>query len=325
MKDRVSIIVPIYNAGTYLKESIDSLLKQTYRNLEIILVDDGSTDNSAEIANSFTNDNVHLIRQPNSGASIARNTGLKHATGEFIQFMDADDYLSVDKIEKQVDALQSFPLKVAVCDYISFEDSEDYLQKKGKDQRSFIYSSDDPIDFLINLLGGNGSSNFVQPNSWLVHQSLIKKSGVWKEYRGPDEDGEFFARVILESDGILHVPGVYNYYRRTPGKDKLSLKADNESLDNIFLTIGLKYQYLKQKSNDPRIEKAIAKQYLDFAVHQYPQNKKHSSIAYEKYLQLNQKATLPLLGGSVIELLKYTFGWRTARIIKHYFRKAVRK
>lgn len=103
----VSVIIPVCNGQQYLAEAIESALGQTYQPIEIIVVDDGSTDKSAEIAKSY--DQVHYMFQPNQGVSVARNTGLSVAQGEFIAFLDADDQWAADKLSLQVNYLLSHP------------------------------------------------------------------------------------------------------------------------------------------------------------------------------------------------------------------------
>ena len=102
MQPLVSIIIPVYNASAYLENAIRELLKQTYQHLEIIIVDDASTDNSLKLAKQNSSEKVIVISQDNAGAACARNNGLKTAKGEYVQFMDIDDFLSYDKISKQV-------------------------------------------------------------------------------------------------------------------------------------------------------------------------------------------------------------------------------
>lgn len=102
----VSIVIPCYNAGRWLREAIDSCLGQTYPNLEIIVVDDGSTDDSLSIARSYGSDIV-VSTGPNKGESGARNKGFSLSHGDFIQFLDADDYLLPEKIERQVALLET--------------------------------------------------------------------------------------------------------------------------------------------------------------------------------------------------------------------------
>lgn len=107
-KDVVSIIIPSYNCKDYLIEAVNNCLEQTYKKLEIIIVDDGSTDGTREIIEkNFNHSNIIYFYKPNGGLSSARNAGLKIATGEFVQFLDADDLLISNKIEKQVEFLKS--------------------------------------------------------------------------------------------------------------------------------------------------------------------------------------------------------------------------
>ena len=320
----VSIIIPVYNSQQFIGPAVLALQEQTYPNLEIIIVDDGSSDGSLEEALHFESFTCKVIKQVNSGAAVARNTGLKHASGDFIQFLDVDDLLSDDKIEKQVKALEEHKNAVAVCNYINFSNESELIDGgKKEDQFAFIYSSDSPVDFLINLYGGmNGRSHFIQTNSWLVPRSVIDKAGEWRSYRCPDDDGEFFARVLLASEGIIYVPGVYNYYRRTNSEANLSQKSGKKYLQNTLLTIDLKHSYLNSHSNNrSAISKAIATQYLNFAVSVYPENKVLSKIAYKRYKSFNVKVLLPKLGGTFIELIKNILGWKTARLLKYYLRE----
>ncbi len=113
---KVSIIVPIYNTEKYLKKCLDSIVRQTHQNLEIILVDDGSTDNSSEIANSYAkiDKRIKVIHQENQGQSTARNTGLSKATGEYISFIDSDDEIAKNFIEELLSAY-SDNTSLSVC------------------------------------------------------------------------------------------------------------------------------------------------------------------------------------------------------------------
>lgn len=99
---KVSIIIPVYNSGKYMKECIYSVLNQSYENLGIIIINDGSTDKSFEIAQSFQDNKIKLLSQENKGAVSARNLGLHYASEELIQFLDSDDILDKDKIKEQI-------------------------------------------------------------------------------------------------------------------------------------------------------------------------------------------------------------------------------
>ncbi len=313
----VSIIVPLYNAEDYISATLDSLLSQSWARFEIIVVDDGSMDNSLEIVKSFPDRRIKIVCQQNCGAAIARNTGLEHAKGEFIQFMDADDLLSAEKIELQLTALGNNPEKVALCNYIEFFDVDDILEKSvPENQKNFILSTDSPADFLLNLWGANGSSNFIQTNSWLVPRNLIDKAGMWRKYRCPDDDGEFFTRLLLASKGIVYVPAALNYYRRFLSEGNLSNQRSNHALKNSLLTIDLKKKYIENHLSSININRAFARQYMNFAVYNYLNNKKLSKLAERKYKALDVKASPPLIGGWFIQRMARIFGWKFALRLK---------
>ena len=121
----ISIIVPVYNVEAYLEKCVESLIHQTYRSLQIILVNDGSTDNSLTIAEQLAakDSRIELYSQPNQGLSAARNTGMQYAIGEYISFIDSDDYIALDFYESLINAIGDY-------DFIQLVISE--LQQMGK-------------------------------------------------------------------------------------------------------------------------------------------------------------------------------------------------
>src|SRR5690606_2283060 len=119
----VSIIIPCYNAEKYVAEAIQSALDQTYPNCEVIVIDDGSTDGSLEVIQSF-GDKIRCETGPNKGGCAARNRGLELAKGEWIQFLDADDLISVEKIERQMEqAMRLRPEVLMSCQWKRFRDN----------------------------------------------------------------------------------------------------------------------------------------------------------------------------------------------------------
>lgn len=106
---KISVIIPVYNVEKFLPQCLSSIVHQTYKNLEIIIVDDGSPDNSEQIYTYYANNDkrIKVIKQKNAGISVARNTGIKHATGDYIHFIDSDDYIDLDYYEKMISAIQN--------------------------------------------------------------------------------------------------------------------------------------------------------------------------------------------------------------------------
>ena len=118
MEKLVSIIVPVYNVDKYLERCVNSIIQQSYRNLEIILVDDGSTDNSGTICDTYKekDDRIIVIHKENGGLSDARNAGIKIFTGEYVTFIDSDDYVSLDMISYMMLVLEKTACKVVQCE-----------------------------------------------------------------------------------------------------------------------------------------------------------------------------------------------------------------
>ena len=320
---KVSVIIPFYNSATLLTRTIDSIIAQTYTNIEVIMVDDGSTDDSYSIASKYINHYITVLKQCNAGASNARNKGLLYSKGDFIQFLDAGDVIDPNKIAVQLEALQKNPEKLAVCKYKQFNVQDEITKSDYPDQSSFIYSCDNPQEFLINLWGGYGKMNFIQTNCWLVPRKIIEKIGCWRAYRCPDDDGEFFARVILASKGIVYTPGVYNFYHiDESGKNQLSRTKNHKYLMNSLLTIDLKYGYLQKYGHHNLLNRAIAAQYYRFAVDMYPLRKNLSTIAWKRFCSLGEDPPELLLGGRMIQLVYNLFGWRIARLLRFYFRES---
>src|SRR6266849_6381395 len=124
MQPLVSILVPLFNAERWIGDTLESALSQTWQNKEVIVVDDGSTDRSLEIARRYESETLKIITQENRGCSAAKQTALENCNGAFVQYLDADDLLSENKIEAQMKVLSDAPEKVSVCRTVFFFDGE---------------------------------------------------------------------------------------------------------------------------------------------------------------------------------------------------------
>ncbi|MBQ8615735.1 MAG: glycosyltransferase, partial [Clostridia bacterium] len=128
---KISIILPVYNVENYLDKCLTSLVNQTYQNLEIILVNDGSPDNSGEVCENWAkkDSRIKVLHKANGGVSSARNFGLDNATGDFIGFIDPDDFVELDMYEKLLNALNSQNATMAMCRYQNVFENSDRIQK----------------------------------------------------------------------------------------------------------------------------------------------------------------------------------------------------
>ena len=315
----VSIIIPVYNSEKYLSETVQSALSQTWTNKEIIIVDDGSTDLSLSIAKSFESEVVKVYSQENKGASSARNNGLLAAKGEYIQFLDADDLISPEKIEKQVACLNGSVTHLAISDTIYFNDGEMISDDTYSDSW-YSTGSKDPVDFLTKLYAGNevmpGYGGIITIHSWLCPRLLIEKAGPWNEKLSVDDDGEFFCRVVLASDGIIFCREAFNYYRKFNHRLSLSAQNNRKSIESAILANDLKYDHLKSMTNDPIIDKIFARHYWWTGVPAYPRFKDLSKYCIQKAEQLGYNGEKYVGGPGGHRLTKY-FGWKIARIIAY--------
>ncbi len=208
MAPLVSILIPAYNSERWIAETIKSALNQTWPNKEIIIVDDGSRDQTLASARRFASKTVAVISQENQGASAARNKALQLCQGDYIQWLDADDLLSPDKIQTQMEAAEKCEskLKLISCGWGDFL----YRPMKARFVPTALWCDLDPLEWLLRKWEGN---LHMQTATWLVSRELTSAAGPWDTRLLVDNDGEYFFRVIRSGDGVKFVPGVRVFYR----------------------------------------------------------------------------------------------------------------
>ena len=323
-KPLVSIIIPLYNAEKYVGETMRSVQNQTWPNKEIIVVDDGSTDSSLAVVNSCKDKNTRIITQANNGASAARNAGLKEAKGEYIQFLDADDLLSENKIAAQVEVLFNFPNHIGLCATAHFQDGDNPLSATLTHEW-YAEGTNDPADFLIKLYGGAligpQYGGMIQPNAWLTPATLIKKAGLWNEELNLDDDGEFFSRVLLTSDGIKYAIDGANYYRKFNNQNSLSALKSYEACNSVMQSTLLKAQYLTAKTNNPKAKIALSRLFWENAVEFYPQFPELSAQAEKIARELDPAHNPNQYRGYRFGFVGQLLGWKRMKLLSRWKNK----
>ena len=199
----VSVIIPIYNSDQYIGRCLDSVLKQTYKDLEVILVDDGSVDDSGKICDDYAvrESRVKVFHQKNSGASIARKNGIGYAKGELLTFVDSDDIVENDYIERLFNAMQKFRVEIVACDQIKHVEGTDVVVEKDKE--SILLDEKELHD------------RFFKYQFWGFWGKIYHKS-VFKDVYFPsytiNEDYVVMAQLFDRYKQIAYVPmGLYHY------------------------------------------------------------------------------------------------------------------
>jgi len=208
-QDLISIIIPAYNAKQFLKSTVESVLNQSYKNIEVIVVDDGSTDETMNLFPDFEKRGVRCFAQKNSGACTARNLGLKNAKGDYIQFLDADDLIHKDKLLFQLEAMQRDNADISMCFWGKFI-------KNATDVEPFIHQHIDFSDIQNgkDIMRSIGMKNWAGVHhQYLIRRDLIEKAGEWNQTLLNNQDGEYFSRVFINAQKVSIVKQQLAYYR----------------------------------------------------------------------------------------------------------------
>lgn len=313
MKPLVSIIIPCYNSERWLSQSVNSALSQTWENIEVIIVNDGSTDNSLAIAQHFESSLVKIINQQNQGASVARNRALREVQGDFIQFLDADDLLAPDKIERQIKLIEQ-----GYVDYIiAGEWGRFYTSHLMADFiREAVWQDMSPVDWLVCSWEGGG---MMHPGAWLVPHNIAQNAGTWNENLTLNDDGEYFCRVVLASKGVKFCHGARSFYRSN-NPNSLSKSNSHTAIKSLFQSLELGTNNLLAKENSLKTRKACANLFQRFIYEFYPDNYSLLIKANDKIIDWGGSDTIPD-GSSLFKFMKRLVGWKLAKRFQKMKRK----
>jgi glycosyltransferase involved in cell wall biosynthesis len=193
VKSKLSVIIPTFNHGQYLMRAIDSVLGQTYKNLEIIVVDDGSTDNTKDQARAYDG-LITYIYQPNKGLADARNTGIKASLGEFIAFLDADDWFLKDNLQIKMSFLESHRDAAWVYSDWQYVDEEGNYLKRGAEK--FKYAAKKLNGYIFQELVHN--RNFISPCTVVVKKTVLEDVNYFDPNVICQEDLDLWLRISLK-------------------------------------------------------------------------------------------------------------------------------
>lgn len=252
MCDLVSILIPAYNAERCLPATIRSALAQTWPHIEVIVVDDGSRDGTLAVASAFQSASVKVLSQPNMGAAAARNKALQLAQGRYIQWLDADDLLSPDKVRKQMQIAEqrSDPRVLLSSPWAYFM----YRANVAKFAPTPLWCDLRPLDWIVRKWNHN---LHMQTATWLVSRELSTEAGPWNTELLGDDDGEYFTRVVLASHEVSFVRDARVFYRVVGGSRLSYIGHSDRKLEAQFHSMALQIDYVRRADDGPSVRAAI--------------------------------------------------------------------
>jgi glycosyltransferase involved in cell wall biosynthesis len=314
----ISILIPAFNAEQWIGDTIRSALAQSWRKTEIIVVDDGSRDRTLAIAQEFASKQVLVIAQENAGAAAARNRALSMSQGDFIQWLDADDLLAPDKIQKQVDALKILEGKRWLLS--SAWGSFLFRTHRAKFKPTALWQNLPPLEWLLLQMEQN---LHMQTATWLVSRELTEAAGPWDIRLGAcaSDDGEYFCRVILRSEGVRFVPESKVYYRVPASSNQSYVGLSNKKLESQLLGLRLYIEQVCSWQNSARTRAACVK-FLQSWVHLFYPNRMDLMEQVQNLARtLGGELGLPRLSWKYAWIQKF-FGVMTAKRVQLYYNKS---
>ena len=316
-KPVVSVVIPFRNARRTILQCVQSVSAQSLSNIEIMLCDDRSTDNTKQyVLSKHVDHRIKWLNAEGAGACAARNTGIRHCSGDYVQFLDADDLMAKNKLELQVRQIESCSNP---CQTVSFSALVQFRNgsspESGERWHEDFKSFDEPMRLLCKLLL---SDQYIQTGQWLITRGLAQQTGPWDESLAADQDGEYFARVLQQAHTVLSCPAAVAYYRKAIA-GQISSRKNASHFRSRLRAFEKKLQLLEECNERETLQEIVTKQCQSLATSSYPRSINTSrqaiQILHEHRCEFN-----PSFPTTRLALIARVFGWRFARwcsFIKH--------
>ena len=311
----VSILIPAYNAQEWIGDTLRSAVSQTWPRIEIIVVDDGSNDNTLEVARQFEPYGVKVTSQKNQGASAARNKAYSLSQGDYIQWLDADDLLAPDKISKQMDLVLSGLSKRTLI-------SSSWGYFMYRPHRAHFITTElwcdlSPEEWLLRKMSKN---IFIQTGAWLVSRELTEAAGPWDIRLLGDDDGEYFCRVLLASNEVRFVPDASVYYRAFRFDGLSYIGRFPEKIEAHWLSMQLHIKYLRSLRDDEITRSACLQYMRDNLIYFYPERSHIVQQADRLASELGEPLGVPKLSWKYSWIAR-SFGWVVTKPVQQIARR----
>jgi glycosyltransferase involved in cell wall biosynthesis len=303
----VSILIPAYNAQEWLAQTMRSAQEQTWASTEIIVVDDGSTDQTLAVARQFQSKRVRVVSQENQGAAAARNKCFSLSQGEYIQWLDADDLLGPDKISRQMAVRNQgignrTPLSAGWAPFA-------YRPYRARFEPTALWRDLSPVEWLTRKLELN---LHMQTATWLVSRELTEAAGPWNPLLLGDDDGEYFCRVLLASEDVRFVPGAKVYYRQAGSNSLSYIGRCQRKMVAQWKSMELHIRHIRSLEDSDRVRVACLKYLQNWLLSFYPDRPDLVANAKEMARALGGRLEEPQLTWKY-SWIKELFGWNLAK------------
>jgi len=307
MRPLVSILIPAYNAEMWIGEAVESALAQTWANKEIIVVDDGSKDQTLAVALSFERLGVRVVSQSNQGASAARNKAFSLCHGDYIQWLDADDLLEPDKVAAQVAAIGSTANGRTIL--ASAWGRFSHRPHRATLIPNSLWYDLSPAEWMIRKMEDNA---WMAIQAWLISRQLTEEVGPWDASLSMDDDGEYFSRIVCASDRVVFVIGAKSYVRNANPRSLSSSLFSPGKLESQFRSMTLQIERLRALDDSARARAACVKYLEGFFMYFRPRRENFSIQARALAADLGGVLRIPALDRKY-RLLQFLIGARLAK------------
>lgn len=302
----MSVCMPCHNAERYVGEAVESVLNQTYKNIELIVVNDGSTDRSGEVLEGYRDRGVKVISEKCGSASKARNRAFREARGEYIKFFDADDLLAPRTIEAQLARLAGQTDALATGRWGRFyNDDLQTFQISPEANWKDMAATDWLVESYIGCRG------MMQVGMFLLPRNLVERSGPWNENLTLIDDFEFFSRCICSSQKVLFCAEATLFYR-SGMRGSLSVQSSRAARESECEALLAGTGHLLALRSDVRAKLACANVCQHLIYDLYP---KHPDLQKRLARRVADcgGARIDPSGGRYFQILRHLTGWKIAR------------
>lgn len=303
---KISVLIPCYNAARFVRAALESVFAQTWPKIELVVVDDGSTDGSLDILRRYEATGAKIISQDNRGAAAARNRAFLSSSGDFVLYFDADDLMGPRHLESLMGAAAKSPGAVGISPWARFErQPDDAVLEQREHYRDMSGAAWLAADWRY-------ARPMTQSGMILLPRELVLRVGGWNESLSLIDDFEFYARAISKSLGVRYAPEGRLYYRSAVS-GSLSSQHDRAAIVSAYHSLMMGTDHLLEVDNSVDARAASATVLQNFEFTHFPWHPRLRASIRRKVAELGGSDLQPL-GPPGFQRLRRIIGWRAARL-----------